>query len=299
MDIRHLRYFIAIVDSGSLSEASRRLHIVQPALSQRLSSLEEELGVQLLVRGRSGVAVTDAGAELYQRAKNILKQLDLTKDAVLEKAGTMRGKVSIGMLRTVASVMGARLFLALKSELPDITPELVVGYSAELKNRLNSMRLDLAMQVYRPDTASEHGIHLFRERLYLVSPRSIFDPQQPVKLADLEAVPLLLSSMQPFYGFLIDAAREAGVDLSIVGGIEDGAAVLDVCRAGVACTVVPEIAAQRIEQDSGLSVTVIDNDHLHREIRLESHPDIPKTGAMMAVERVVARVVSDFLASRQ
>ena len=78
MDVRQLRYFVGIAESRSLTEAARRLHIVQPALSQRLSDLEKSLEVQLVVRGHVGTALTPAGTELYEHAKRILKRVQFT-----------------------------------------------------------------------------------------------------------------------------------------------------------------------------------------------------------------------------
>ncbi|HWW73370.1 MAG TPA: LysR family transcriptional regulator, partial [Duganella sp.] len=86
MELRQLRYFVAIVDHGSLSRAALVLHVAQPALTQQLRQLEEELGVQLLHRSAQGVLSTDAGKIFYEHAQAILKQVADARSAVTQSA---------------------------------------------------------------------------------------------------------------------------------------------------------------------------------------------------------------------
>ncbi|MBT0717231.1 LysR family transcriptional regulator [Rosenbergiella epipactidis] len=82
MNLRRLKYFVKIVDTGSLTRASEVLHIAQPALSQQLATLEGEFNQQLLIRTKRGVIPTDAGQVLYHHAKSILKQYEFARVAV-------------------------------------------------------------------------------------------------------------------------------------------------------------------------------------------------------------------------
>ncbi|WP_222272565.1 LysR family transcriptional regulator, partial [Rhizobium leguminosarum] len=75
MDIRRLKSFIVIVDSGSITRAADLLHIAQPALSQQLAALEEHFGHKLLIRSQQGVSMTDAGHAVYRHAQIILRQM--------------------------------------------------------------------------------------------------------------------------------------------------------------------------------------------------------------------------------
>lgn len=82
MNFRRLKYFVKIVDIGSLTQAAEMLHIAQPALSQQVATLESELEKQLLVRSRRGVTPTEAGKILYSHAQTILSQCEQAKNAV-------------------------------------------------------------------------------------------------------------------------------------------------------------------------------------------------------------------------
>ena len=296
MDIRQLRYFICIVESGSFSEASRKLHIVQPALSQRLADLEEELSAQLLVRGRTGVTMTDAGAELYQRARIIVKQMDAAKVAVQEKAGKACGGVSIGVLRSLVHVIGGALFMKVKQELPDIQLTVVEGYSDELMARLRATRLDLTMQVVSPHNKGMPSLPLFAERVCLVGTRSFMPARvKSIKLTHLEGLPMLLNARHPGHDLLLELAERSGVTLSMVGGIEDTSSVLDVCAASMAVTLLPESTARRAGVTHGLLRVPLDEPDMVRELVLVGNPDVPKTGAVAAVEAVFLQLVAEML----
>ncbi|AZG06618.1 LysR family transcriptional regulator [Pigmentiphaga sp. H8] len=296
MDIRHLRYFMAMVEGGSLSEASRRLHVAQPALSQRLADLEQELEVQLFVRGPSGIAVTEAGTELYARAAAIVKQLESARAAVREKAGHAQGCVSIGILKSVAPIVATPLYLAIKQELPAVTPEIVVGYSDELRQRLRASQLDIAMQVHAAHEKCAPATLLYRERLCLVGPRPLVDLHPaPIRLEQLSGIPLILSSMQPSHRMLREEAARRGVALDIVGGIEDSKALLDVCATGTAATLLAESVAARRAGNAGLAYAPLDEPRLTRQVVVALNDSVMKTGAIIAAEAILARLLRERL----
>ena len=96
MNFRRLKYFVKIVDIGSLTQAAEVLHIAQPALSQQVATLEGELNQQLLIRTKRGVTPTDAGTILYTHARAILRQCEQAQLAVHNVGQSLSGQVSIG-----------------------------------------------------------------------------------------------------------------------------------------------------------------------------------------------------------
>src|SRR5690606_4290698 len=147
MDIKQLRYFIAVAQQGSLSAAARSLHIVQPALSQAMAGLEAELGAELFTRSPSGITLTASGTELLHHAQHILRQFDHAAQAVRSASQQISGVVRIGILHSAAPLVCAPLFKKLRDEAPGIQPQLVIGYSNDLEARLVRGELDLAMLV--------------------------------------------------------------------------------------------------------------------------------------------------------
>jgi len=291
MDLRRLRYFIAIAESGSLTEAARRLHIVQPALSQRLAGLEADLGVQLLVRGNKGVTLTPAGVELYGRALIIVKHLDAARLAVKEKAGEAEGAVTIGVLRSMAPVLGKRLFLTLKERLPRVTPVLRTGYSAVLHRMLMEGRLDIAMQVVMHDTA---GVEiLYSEHLYAAGvPALLGNENAPIDLAQLRNMPILLAGRQSTHTLLVQAAKREGVHLNVVGDIEDSPSLLEICDTGTAVTFLAEKVARKAASERGLTIRRLDHPSLVRHVAIQINPDIPLTATITAVKNIVAEILT-------
>src|SRR5258708_9672618 len=109
MEVRQLQYFVAIVDFGSFSKAAVQLRIAQPALSQQMTTLEGELGRQLLVRDSRGVKPTGAGLRLYRHARLILRQLEHLLLEVGDQTLDLAGFVAIGLPTTAQTELAAPL----------------------------------------------------------------------------------------------------------------------------------------------------------------------------------------------
>jgi LysR family transcriptional regulator, nitrogen assimilation regulatory protein len=113
MEFRHLRYFVQIVDSQSLSGASRVLGVAQPALSQQIAQLEAQLGLMLLTRSVRGVQATKSGEAFYNQAKSLLRQLADIPTIIAAADEEEAGTVSIGLPASIASVIGDSLIVRL------------------------------------------------------------------------------------------------------------------------------------------------------------------------------------------
>ena len=100
MDMRQLKYFVQIVESGSLAKASRQLFIAQPALSQQMARLEHEVGKPLLVRSSRGVTPTENGEALYHHAKFMLRQMEQAVAVARQETAAVGGRVALGLAPT-------------------------------------------------------------------------------------------------------------------------------------------------------------------------------------------------------
>src|SRR6266478_9779921 len=99
MELRHLRYFVAVADAGSLTVAAeQKLHTSQPSLSRQIRDLEQEIGVQLMNRGAHGIELTSAGKAFLEHARMVLLQAEAAKEAALRAAQPMRPTFSLGFL---------------------------------------------------------------------------------------------------------------------------------------------------------------------------------------------------------
>src|SRR5882724_135918 len=118
MDVRHLRYFIAISEERSLSAASQRLGVAQPSLSQHVIKLEEELNVKLIARSPRGILLTEAGALLVKHAREICASMDRCLIDVRQSGSVLRGKVAFGMPPSTSMVLSVPLAETVRVELP-------------------------------------------------------------------------------------------------------------------------------------------------------------------------------------
>ena len=170
MELRQLRYFVAIAEAGSLSRASERLRVAQPALSMQLANLEAECGTQLFERTNRGVRLTASGALLLRHADTILRQVNEATQAIRSSAD-LTGQVSIGLPTTVSDAFVSALLQRVEAELPGVTLRVAEHMTASLGDMLADGALDLAILMNAPDQASVAMQPLLLES-YCLAPRA-------------------------------------------------------------------------------------------------------------------------------
>jgi LysR family transcriptional regulator, regulatory protein for tcuABC len=197
MDMRQLKYFVQIVESGSLSKASRQLFIAQPALSQQMTRLEDEVGKPLLVRSSRGVKPTDNGEALYHHARFILRQLDQAVSVARRDHSNVSGRVNLGMAPTTVCALGLPLIKHLNAKYPGITLNVVEALSGHLEHMTRLGELDLAI-LFSTTAALDLTVEaLLEEELFMILPYdSTMHPlnRHDITLAELAKLPLILPS---------------------------------------------------------------------------------------------------------
>lgn len=208
MEIRHLRYFVAMAETGSLMKASERLHVAQPALSVHLANLEAELGTTLVTRSNRGVELTPDGQFLYERALNILKYHQESISALKERKASPRGSVSIGMLSTMPALLVPELHRAVRAALPDVTLYIIDASTSAIYEFLMEGRIDLAMLFNLPDTPELEAVPLFCEEYYVVGPPSPDHTSSEINFADMIDLPLAIPCASTTWRKALDDAAE-------------------------------------------------------------------------------------------
>lgn len=154
MELRHLRYFVAVADAGSLTVAAeQRLHTSQPSLSRQIRDLEEEVGVQLLNRGTRGVELTVAGKAFLDHARMALLQAEAAKEAALRAAQPPKPTFALGFLSGAEINLLPEVNRILREDFPDIEIRLSSDYSPTLAKALMRRKLDAAF--IRPEDNME------------------------------------------------------------------------------------------------------------------------------------------------
>lgn len=194
MNIRQLLYFVRIVEEGSFSRASQSLHIAQPALSQQLVNLEQELGVKLLNRSVRGVTPTAAGQAVLRQAHFILRQVENTKLIAQQTEQGVVGSVTAALPWTISSSVGLALLRELRTSEPGIQIEIVEGPSSFLSNLLARGKADIAVAF---DDSTDGGLSMNRlatEPLFWVGPKGALPDVETVDASRPLNQPLLLLS---------------------------------------------------------------------------------------------------------
>jgi LysR family transcriptional regulator, nitrogen assimilation regulatory protein len=145
MDLRQLKYFVQIAETGNFSRAAEILRIAQPSLSQQIKSLEQELGVSLFVRHARGVTATEQGQQLYEHARRILQEIDDAKGILRSQTSDPTGRVSLGLPTSACRGLSLPLFQVMAERLPNVTLHIVEAMTGYLDELIQAGRLDVAL----------------------------------------------------------------------------------------------------------------------------------------------------------
>lgn len=244
MNLRQLRYFIAVAEELHFGRAAERLHISQPPITRQIQSLEETLGAQLFIRTPRGVELTQAGSLFLEEARNIAELLEQAADRVHRAAEGNLGRLDIAIFGTAILSLIPRIILEFKHRYPDV--KIVMHASDKLAQieGLQNRSLDLGfnrMLVPVPGLMIEE---LQREQLYAVLP----DPgpwsgRESVALSDLAEQPMVLfpaSRAQGFVEKVSGLCHEAGFAPNVAQVVGDGFTAMALVAAGFGVCLVPE-----------------------------------------------------------
>ena len=195
MELRVLRYFLAVAREGSITKAAGFLNVTQPTLSRQIKELEEELGQQLFIRGSHSVSLTAEGMMLRKRAEEIMDMVGKTKAEFSSIQETIAGDIYIGSGETHGMRLIAEIIKELRTEYPDIRYHLYSGNAENVTERLDKGLLDFGVLIQPTDLAKYHSIALPAKDIWGVIMRKnspLADKQTIVK-EDLRGLPLICS----------------------------------------------------------------------------------------------------------
>ena len=170
MELRQLRYFIAVAEESNFSRAARRLHVSQPPLSTQIRSLEEELGVRLLERSNRGVTLTAAGAVLLEEARAVLARLEQAKGKAQRAHRGDTGRLSVGFVSIADYGILPPALKSFRAAFPRVEVELHELTTDAQIPELGAGRLDLGIALAPVDEPDLEFECLLREELVLAAP---------------------------------------------------------------------------------------------------------------------------------
>jgi LysR family nitrogen assimilation transcriptional regulator len=300
MDLRQLRYFVAIVEHGSFSKAANQLRVAQPALSQHLRHMEEELGVTLLHRGTRGVLPTEAGERLLQRAKSILTEFGELRDTVRGEKSAPIGEVRFGMPGTVSEQLSVPLIEAAQARYPSVRIRIAEAMSGYILDWLRRGEIDLAM-IYSTSDPSGLGIHHgLTEDLCLFGTASLTacqaEPGQPVTLTEAANLDLILPG--PSHG-LRDLIEEAALSVNVpiwpAIEIDSYAQIKQLAQRGRGYGILPNTAVAREAQAGTFNIWPLVAPPLSRKVFLAYSTERPLSAAVRAIGQLAWETLRDLV----
>ena len=295
MNLRRLKYFVKIVDIGSLTQAADVLHIAQPALSQQLATLEGEVRQQLLLRTKRGVTPTEAGKVLYRHAQLILRQCEQARVDMNAAERGLSGAASVGLAPgTAAASLALPLLRIAHARHPGVLLYLNETYGSTLSELIMNGRMDLAV-LYGGKTAV-HGLSflpLLKEQLFVVGPNSMPAPPDHVPLRMLGDLDLYLARPYNVVRRMVDEAfAAAGMTPRVVAEIESASTLTAVIADGLGATILPASMAREVVASCGAWLCRIVDPVIEAPLALCQSDHLPLSEPAQAIKEILLELVA-------
>ncbi|WP_147822517.1 LysR substrate-binding domain-containing protein [Salidesulfovibrio onnuriiensis] len=243
MELRHLKYFVAVAEELHFGRAARRLHIAQPPLSQQIRQLEDELGIRLLERTSRKVGLTSEGELFLDEARKVLAGLDRAVERVRNMAHGGEGNLSIGFLGPAALSVLPEAIREFREQNPGIRLDLTSASTRDQLRMLRSGRIDVAFMRLFGHDASEFRTRLFVSDTYMlaVPEGHRFSALESVPLSELRDEPLILypRHLEPqLFDATIACFHQAGFSPNIVQEANTEQTSMALVAAGLGCALV-------------------------------------------------------------
>jgi DNA-binding transcriptional LysR family regulator len=270
MDLRQLRYLVALAEERHFTRAAEREHIAQPALSQQIRKLEEEVGVALVERTTRRVSITEAGELLVARARRILSECDAAHAELEALRGILTGHVSVGAMHTMGPVDVSLALAIFHQRHPGVELTVLEQSSEELAEMLRDDVLDLAyLSVTERIESHGLGLHqLVSEELVVILPRSHpLAKRSGVRMRELAGEQFISYREGSRLRELLNrAAREAEFDPQVMLESNESRRIRRLVARGMGVAILPRSDTEGAGAD--LAVLKLDQPALTRDITL-------------------------------
>lgn len=286
VDVKQLKALVTVVETGSVTRAAELLHLVQPAVTRHIRSLERELGVPLFERTRQGMRPTEAGLGLAERARRALTELDRARAELAPVPGVVTGIVSVGLLESTAVLLAEPLVAAVRRHHPGIELRVLTAYSGHLQQWLDEGDLDVSLLYSLAGIPSLNMRPLVRERLWAAAPPSDgLSAGQPFPVARLAGRRLVMPAPGHALRTLIDrAVAQAHVEIDVAVQTNSMELQKQFARSGHGWTILPGAGIAADAASGSLSAAPLCEPEVWRSIAIGT----PRTARLTPAAQVVA-----------
>ncbi|MGY3716232.1 LysR family transcriptional regulator [Sutcliffiella cohnii] len=270
MDIKRLKYFIAIAEAKNITAAATRLHMSQPPLSMQLKQLETELGVKLFERSGKSMVLTDKGKVLYERALHLVNSVEEIKNELRETDEGKRGVLAVG-INTLSLSGFSEVLQTFHEKHPKVSLKIVQNDSFYLAEMIKTRAIELAFVRLPLEYRGLTYHHLMNEPFFFVTNKKI----HTISLEEISHTPLIIPSTEGLgiYSTILEAFTRQNLQLNKIAECSDMNTLMDLVNGGIGATIVPKSVLD-VYKDKALYSIPIGNTNLKSSlgaIWLENH----------------------------
>jgi DNA-binding transcriptional LysR family regulator len=292
MDLQLIRSLVAVADTGSITDASDRIGLTQPALSRRLQLLEDQMGAQLFSRGRKGVQLTEIGRLVDKEARTLIARYDHLREQVRAHQGLEGGTVRIGGGATAVSFLLPEAIAAFQGSHPGVKFQLKEAGSNEVAEDVNNSRLELGL-VTLPVKPRDLAVWpLLTDKIVLVGPRAHpLTHKRHINASALENLSFVGFEADTAVRQIIDARlRDAGVTMNVVMELRSIPAILRMVATTGNLAFVSQLGVDSLEEVVMIEVKDL---KIERELAVIARRGTPLSPAAQAFSTLLREVVTD------
>jgi LysR family nitrogen assimilation transcriptional regulator len=297
INLKQLRYFVKVAETGNITRASEKLHVAQTALGLQIRHLEESLGVELLIRHSRGISLSEAGRALYRHAVAILQSVEEARRDVSALGSAKKEIVNLGVTPSIQALIGPELLLLAQEELPQMSLRMVEELSFILVDALLRGDLDLALAYELDDRPGLVTVPLVEEELLFIAGAGTDLPEGPIRFHDIVQTDLaLVSERDIVWRLMHEAAAKLSLNINVAFEVQSMPAIKTLVARGVATSVVPYgVVAEDIEQGLIVARSIVEPSirrRLFLSRRAERMPFVHERKLVLFLEKMVRRLAA-------
>ena len=290
MDARQLEYFLSVVDHDGFGRAAAKLHIAQPSLSQAIAALERDLGVKLFHRLGRGVVLSDAGAELIEPARQVLRDLATARATMDSTKGLRRGRVEMVSMPSPGIEPLGTLTRVFSRRHPGLSIRVDAAFTAtEVVERVRQGAAELGL-AGAPEVLRSPGVNVLpleAQDFVLVEPpddeSSAGSYDEPVSRADLAGARAIVTPEDSVMRRIVDDVLAEGTDIRVVAEVAHRTSILPLVLQGVGLAILPESWASLARRTGARVRRLAPAPQLHVALVSRVAPLTPAARAFLAV----------------
>ena len=267
MDIKQLLYFITVVNEGNITAAARKLHIAQPALSNHIKNLEDDLDVKLFHRGPRKITLTEAGEILYTKANNILELKNSIRKELEDSKSGFKGTLKIGTISAIDADFLENTFLKFHKKYNNIKYEIYEGITPEIIELLFSRVIEIGI-VRTPFDKTGLNTHYLEMEPMIAAYKEDNDLDKinsKISIKDLDGKPLII--YRRFENIIVSAFQKLDVNPYIFCINDDSRTSLLWANTGLGVAIVP-MSSKNLVLANNLKFKIIDNESLFSQVSI-------------------------------